>query len=101
MSDGSLTQDEIDALLQGSSSFDVGDAGAGGPAAVGGADADLGPLQTLLGGTAPAMASNLSLLVTKTVKMAPPKMNVMNRESLADALEDEVVMVSLDRKSVV
>lgn len=72
MSDGSLTQDEIDALLQGSSGFDLGQAGGGGPAA-GGEAADLGPLKALLEGAIPAMASNLSLLVSKTAEISPPR----------------------------
>ncbi len=93
MSDGSLTQDEIDALLQGSSGFDLGQAGGGGPAA-GGEAADLGPLKALLEGAIPAMASNLSLLVSKTAEISPPTVEVTDRDGLALELDDEVVLVS-------
>ena len=77
MSDGSLTQDEIDALLQGSSNFDLGadsgGGGGGGLESAGLSDAEKKAFQAVLQGTISSQGSNLSMLVTKTAKFAPPK----------------------------
>ncbi len=100
MSDGSLTQDEIDALLQGSPSFDLGGGDAGG-ASLGGAaeslsDAEKKAFQSVLQGTIGSQGSNLSMLVTKTSKFLPPKVDVMGKDQILGALEDEVVQISLN-----
>lgn len=95
MSDGSLTQDEIDALLQGSANFDVGGES---PDAGGGtlSDAEKAAMQSILQSTTGSQASNLSLLVTKGAKFGPPRADIMDRDALAAASDDEVVQVSLN-----
>lgn len=95
MSDGSLTQDEIDALLQGSASFDLG--GKGPAPSTGFA---LTPVQRtqfegILQKTVASQASNLSMLVTKTANYGPVKVDVIPREKLLQALEDQIVQISM------
>lgn len=75
MSDGSLSQDEIDALLAGTSDIDLGDSGGG--AAAGSA---VGPdvqqaLQAALGETVGQQQSNMSMITGKNVQLQPPTVN--------------------------
>ncbi|MCX7786240.1 MAG: flagellar motor switch phosphatase FliY [Spirochaetes bacterium] len=95
MSDGSLTQDEIDALLQGSASFDLGAKGPSPSAAVGITPAQRSQFEGLLQKTIGSQASNLSMLVTKTANYGPIKVDVLQREKLLQALEDQVVQISM------
>lgn len=98
MSDGSLTQDEIDALLQGSASLDLG--GKGPAPSAGAAGGTLTPAQRsqfegILQKTVASQASNLSMLVTKTANYGPIKVDVLPRDRLLQALEDQVVQISM------
>ncbi|HOV38823.1 MAG TPA: flagellar motor switch protein FliN, partial [Spirochaetales bacterium] len=72
MSDGSLTQDEIDALLQGSGSFDFGakEETPGSPTLT---PAHRSQFEGIIQKTVPSQASNLSMLVTKTANFGPIK----------------------------
>ena len=93
MSDGSLTQDEIDALLQGSASLDLG---AKGPTpSTGGTltPAQRSQFEGILQKTVASQASNLSMLVTKTVNYGSLKVDVLPQDKLLQALEDQVVQV--------
>ena len=75
MSDGSLSQDEIDALLAGTSDIDLGDSG-GGAQAESAADSNAQQaLQTALGETVGQQQSNMSMITGKTVQLQPPTVN--------------------------
>jgi flagellar motor switch protein FliN/FliY len=73
MSDGSLSQDEIDALLAGTSDIDIGDS-AGGASSTASGDSLVG-LQTALAETVQQQQSNMSMITGKTVEVAPPTVN--------------------------
>lgn len=95
MSDGSLSQDEIDALLQG------GDPGAGtdaAPAAGGGLDT--GVIQNftiLLGDIVGPQSSNLSgLMGDKSVTIGNPEVISTDADGLQGELDDELVQINID-----
>jgi flagellar motor switch protein FliN/FliY len=95
MSDGSLTQDEIDALLQGSSGGDIGgDIPVAEEAGDFLSDAEKNAFQSVLQSTVASQASNLSLLVTKSANIGPPRIDIMTKASLAGSLGDEIVQIS-------
>ncbi len=93
MSDGSLSQDEIDALLQGTG----GGADTGAPATASSiSDADKKAFKSLLSGIAGSQASNLSMLIGKTVKIDVSTVDSADADSFIGSLDDEVVEVRLD-----
>ncbi|MDR1626772.1 MAG: flagellar motor switch phosphatase FliY [Spirochaetia bacterium] len=96
MSDGSLTQDEIDALLQGSSGGDFtgGDIPVAEEAGDSLSDAEKAAFLSVLQGTVPSQASNLSLLVTKTAQIGAPQVAVTAKDAFAASLGGEVVQVN-------
>lgn len=74
MSDGSLSQDEIDALLAGTGDIDLGDSsGGGGDSAGGGVSLD--GLQAALAETVGQQQSNMAMITGKEVEVAPPTVN--------------------------
>jgi flagellar motor switch protein FliN len=95
MSDGSLSQDEIDALLQGTDSVDMD---AGPAVAAGGAlsDAESEAFQALLRDVVESQSSNLSMLTGKTVRIDVPTVQVVTPEEAAGDLPDEVAEVRID-----
>lgn len=95
MSDGSLTQDEIDALLQGSASFDLGGKGPAPSTGVALTPVQRTQFEGILQKTVASQASNLSMLVTKTANYGPVKVDVIPREKLLQALEDQIVQISM------
>lgn len=72
MSDGSLSQDEIDALLAGTGDIDLGDAAGGASSASEGA---VEALQDVLGETVGQQQSNMSMLTGAQVTVNPPTVN--------------------------
>ncbi|MFP4153207.1 MAG: flagellar motor switch protein FliN [Alkalispirochaeta sp.] len=73
MSDGSLSQDEIDALLAGTGDIDLGDSSGGG-----GASAPAGSLEGLkaaLTETVGQQQSNMAMITGREVEVAPPTVN--------------------------
>ncbi len=74
MSDGSLSQDEIDALLQGTDTIEM-DTGAG-PASSPLSDAERASFQEMLRGVTESQGSNLSILTGKTVAIGDPTVRV-------------------------
>ena len=103
MSDGALSQDEIDALLSGTDSSAIG--GMGSPTASatavapGGSDADRQALQTFLASTVDAQSSNLSISTSTTVSLKPPQVAFNNRDSFLSQLPDTVTVVKADFSS--
>ena len=90
MSDGSLSQDEIDALLSGSGGMDFEES-----SAAAGGEADISGLQSVVNETIDTQAANLSSLTSKSVSMDPPTVQVTDKESFLSMLSDEVVQVRL------
>jgi len=106
MSDGALSQDEIDALLSGVNSDAL--AGVSSPApvatmsAMGGnsgglAEEDRRAFQDFLSGNVGAMSSNLSMMMTgATVGLKEPQVSFTNRDMFLDQLSDMVTVVKAD-----
>jgi len=97
MSDGSLSQDEIDALLMSDGPPSTPPIGSG-PAAGSGAidkDAILG----LFGGITGAQSATLSGIMVKSVTVGAPQMKECSREEFLAELPDEVVEIKINYKS--
>ena len=94
MSDGSLSQDEIDALLQETDNLEIdsGFSAAAEPLS----EAEKSGILQLLGGIVASQASNLSILTRKNVNLERPTLELLAGEELMDQLPDEVVDVRLD-----
>jgi flagellar motor switch protein FliN/FliY len=94
MSDGSLSQDEIDALLQETESLEI-DTGFGGGSEPLSED-EKSRFVTLLEGVIDSQASNLSILTRKNVNLERPTLDLVMGEEIIDQLPDEVVDVKID-----
>jgi flagellar motor switch protein FliN/FliY len=94
MSDGALSQAEIDALLAG---VDSSASGAAAPA--GGSEADRRALQDFLSSTVDAQSSNLSMMTNSTVVISGPEGSFVNRDALLSQLPDTVTVVKADFSS--
>jgi flagellar motor switch protein FliN/FliY len=94
MSDGSLSQDEIDALLQGTDTIEM-DTGAG-PASSPLSDADRASFQEMLRGVTESQGSNLSILTGKTVAMGDPTVRVRSPAEITAGQPEDVVDVRVD-----
>lgn len=97
MSDGSLSQDEIDALL-------MGDTPAEGPPAPGAGAGGFGPEEknavlSLLGDVTDAQSATLSGIMVKSVTVGPPVVESMRRDAFLALLPDEVVEIQIPYKS--
>jgi flagellar motor switch protein FliN len=97
MSDGSLSQDEIDALLQGSGGMDFGGDEPETPSAPGGGltDAQISSFQKILSLTKDSQESNLSMLVSSPVTVEGPMVSRADQAGLSSGLSGEVVQVVL------
>jgi flagellar motor switch protein FliN/FliY len=100
MSDGALSQDEIDALLAGVDSSALGSP-VPAPAAVsgGGSEDERKAIQNFLSGTVSAQSSNLSMMTGKDVSFRGPNVIAMTREDLLQQLPDMVTAVKADFNS--
>ncbi len=94
MSDGSLSQDEIDALLQGTDAIEM-DTGAG-PASSPLSDGERAAFQEMLRGVTESQGSNLSILTGKTVTIGDPSVKARTPAELTGGQPDEVVDVRVD-----
>lgn len=95
MSDGSLSQDEIDALLAGGGGMDLGPEPEPAPAASR-TSMDLQGLLSLLAGLSGSLASNLSGILGKNVGVGTPRGEVVSRDNLVGSLGEQVVTLRLD-----
>jgi flagellar motor switch protein FliN/FliY len=97
MSDGALSQDEIDALLAG---VDSG-GGSGAPAATApnGSEGDRKTLESFLTSTVDAQASNLSMMTGSSVSIKSPKASFVNQDALLALLPDKVTVIKADFNS--
>ncbi|MFP4065961.1 MAG: flagellar motor switch phosphatase FliY [Spirochaetaceae bacterium] len=98
MSDGSLSQDEIDALLQGSGDMDFG--GGGGAASGGGgasiSEAEADRFRQIVAATLESQKSNLSMLLNQQVLLERPSAEVVDAGALTEALPEQIVEIKLD-----
>lgn len=110
MSDGALSQDEIDALLSGGGSSNPLDSGAepadqpaqeSAPVVDAQADAGLSESEVqsfgnLLGEVAESQGSNLSILTDKTITLGKPTVALQSKADLIGSLADEIVEIRID-----
>ena len=110
MSDGALSQDEIDALLAGVDSSGIGGGGmpGGSPvnsasaavmSAAGSSNGDLKILSDFLASTVSAQASNLSMMTGSSVSIKGPQAVYTNQDSFLGQLPDKVTVVKADFNS--
>jgi len=105
MSDGALSQDEIDALLSGvdSSSLAGLSGGHSAPAATMAPPAhvnfDSNALQTFFASTTNALSANLSALTGATVALTGPQVNAFNRDTFISQLPDMVTAITANYTS--
>jgi len=92
MSDGSLSQDEIDALLQGTGGMDF-DSGPTTPAL---SEQQRQQFQQLVQGTVGSQESNLSLLVNNEVSIQAPSVELVDAEGFSSSVSGEVVQVQIN-----
>jgi len=94
MSDGSISQDEIDALLAG---VDMGGMGAA-PAAASERlnDSQSGALQKFLGSNVPGLKANLESMTGKAVEFGNPSVEVMKRDGFLRKIPEMVVGTLID-----
>lgn len=97
MSDGALSQDEIDALLAGvdSSSLGGGSSGGGGASAPQ-SNGESKVLQDILEGTIPILSSNFSMLTGVSVSLSGPLVESSDRDAFLSTLPDTVCSVKTD-----
>ena len=90
MSDGSISQNEIDALLSGM--------GGSGGSSTGAAftPARQEALQKFFDGNVPALSANLDSMAGKTVSVSNPTVELIDRESFLQKLPDMAVAVTID-----
>ncbi len=94
MSDGSLSQDEIDALLQETDSLEIDTAMGGGGEPL--SEQEKERFLNILNAVAESQASNLNILIRKNVTLGKPVLELKSRDELAGELAEEVIEVKLD-----
>lgn len=94
MSDGSLSQDEIDALLQETDSLEIDTAMGGGGEPL--SEQEKEQFLNILNEVAESQASNLNILIRKNVTLGKPVLELKSRDELAGELTEEVIEVKLD-----
>ncbi|MDR2312910.1 MAG: flagellar motor switch protein FliN [Spirochaetaceae bacterium] len=101
MSDGALSQDEIDALLAGVDSSALGSSpqASAATAAPAGSEDERRIIQGFLSGTVDAQSSNLSMMTGKDVSFRGPNVVPMTRDDLLQQLPDMVTAVKVDFNS--
>ncbi|MDR2783042.1 MAG: flagellar motor switch protein FliN [Treponema sp.] len=95
MSDGALSQAEIDALLSGVDSSSLG----GAAKELSGDDGERKALQKLLNDTCQNQSNALSTMAGSDVILGNPSISFMNRDRLVERLPDMVVAVKADFSS--
>ncbi|MCL2006739.1 MAG: flagellar motor switch protein FliN [Treponema sp.] len=95
MSDGALSQVEIDALLSG---VDSSMASAPGPAG-GGSEEERKAFEEFLKANIGAESSNLSMMTGATVALKEPKVAYTDRDSLLEALPETITLIKIDYSS--
>jgi flagellar motor switch protein FliN/FliY len=93
MSDGALSQAEIDALLAGVDSSDAQAMPAGG------SEGDRKTIQDFLSSTVDAQSSNLSMMTNSKVVISGPQGSFMTRDAFLGQLPDTVTVIKADFSS--
>ena len=103
MSDGALSQDEIDALLAGVDSAGMGAPGGAPVAAMaasgGSSEDDRRAFQEFLSSNIGAESSNLSMMTGASVNLNDPQVSFTNRDALLGQFPDTVTVVKADFSS--
>ena len=101
MSDGALSQDEIDALLSGVDSSSLGGSmESGSPAAVAsGPDFDQSALEKFFSSTTNALSANLSALTGSTVTLIGPQVDSFSRDNFLGQLPDMITVIQANYTS--
>jgi flagellar motor switch protein FliN/FliY len=98
MSDGSLSQDEIDALLQGSDTIEFGsdiDTGRGGEGETL-SDQEVNALRAVLTSAVDSQSSNISMLAGQKISIKKPKVAIKTKDKLVGDLPNDVVEIRTD-----
>ncbi|MDR2551761.1 MAG: flagellar motor switch protein FliN [Treponema sp.] len=99
MSDGALSQDEIDALLAGVDPSSPGSSAPAAAMAAPGSEDERKAIQAFLSGTVDAQSSNLSMMTGRDVSFKGPTVTAVSREDLLQQLPDMVTSVKADFNS--
>ena len=91
MSDGSLSQDEIDALLQGSGGFDLGGAQDAPADQPGGSNVDA--FNDFIREVSSSQGSNLTSLIGTDVQIGEPTVEMITNGGFVESLPAEVVQI--------
>ncbi|MGI9256824.1 MAG: flagellar motor switch protein FliN [Salinispira sp.] len=97
MSDGSLSQEEIDALLQGAGGVEVAEPAPPPPSDL--SDSQFQEFSSIVRGATEEMSASLALLLGKSVTLGQPQIDQVNGEMIAANLGDEILNVVLDFNS--
>ncbi|MCU0822491.1 MAG: flagellar motor switch phosphatase FliY [Spirochaetes bacterium] len=101
MSDGSLSQDEIDALLQGSDDIggdDLSENGNGGSSSAL-AQGEVSALLDLINSASANIGGSLTAMIGKQISISNPRIETIDANGLKNQLNDEVVEVRMDYES--
>jgi flagellar motor switch protein FliN/FliY len=99
MSDGALSQDEIDALLAGVDSSSLGGGATAATATAGGSEADRAALEKFFSSTTGALSSNLSTLTGSSVSLRGPQVVYYTRDRFLPQLPDTVTVITANYTS--
>ncbi|MDR2617733.1 MAG: flagellar motor switch protein FliN [Treponema sp.] len=99
MSDGALSQDEIDALLAGVDSGSMGSPTPAPAAAASGAETDRKALQDFLSSNLDAESSNIAMITASSAAFKGLQVGFTNREAMLGQLPDTVTVVKADFNS--
>jgi flagellar motor switch protein FliN/FliY len=99
MSDGALSQDEIDALLSGTESGGTAGSPQAAPAAGGGSEEERRAFQSYLSDNIGAESANLSMMTGTTVTIREPQVSFTNRDALLSQFPEMVTVVKADFNS--
>jgi flagellar motor switch protein FliN/FliY len=94
MGDGSLSQEEIDALLQGADDLGAAIETTPAPAAAGLSDAEKNELRSFAQQVGETMGNTLSTVTAKTVEIKDPQIDVLDVEALKSQLEGKLVQIN-------
>ncbi|MDR0663778.1 MAG: flagellar motor switch protein FliN [Spirochaetaceae bacterium] len=91
MSDGALSQAEIDALLSGS-----GGSQAGGSTGAGTSNGEAGVIENFLKSTSASQSSGISMMTGGTVNFSGPSVSQTNRDAFLTLIPDTITSVKID-----
>ncbi len=94
MSDGSISQDEIDALLAGVDMGGMGAAQSAPSSAM--SDAQQGAVKTFISGNIPGLKSNLDSMTGSSVEIGSPSVEIMKRDGFLRKIPEMVVGTVID-----